>query len=82
MRVLAPFKSERSLPLFCPHRNANDDFAQRSFCKRLILNALSKSFGSSEAPTSCDRVDLDKAGALLIAGDVGNTVWRVTAAGQ
>ena len=25
---------------------------------------------------------LDKTGALLIADDVGNTVWRVTAAGQ
>ncbi len=24
---------------------------------------------------------VDKAGALLIADDVGNTVWRVTAAG-
>ena len=27
-------------------------------------------------------VAIDKAGALLIADDVGNTVWRVTAAGQ
>jgi glucose/arabinose dehydrogenase len=25
---------------------------------------------------------LDHAGALLIADDVGNTVWRVSAAGQ
>ena len=25
---------------------------------------------------------VDKAGALLIADDVGNTVWRVTSAGQ
>jgi glucose/arabinose dehydrogenase len=27
-------------------------------------------------------VAIDKAGALLIADDIGNTVWRVTAAGQ
>ena len=27
-------------------------------------------------------VAIDKTGALLIADDVGNTVWRVTAAGQ
>jgi glucose/arabinose dehydrogenase len=27
-------------------------------------------------------VAVDKAGALLIADDVGNTVWRVTAASQ
>jgi glucose/arabinose dehydrogenase len=27
-------------------------------------------------------VTLDKSGALLIADDVGNTVWRVTAAGK
>lgn len=27
-------------------------------------------------------VAVDKAGALLIAGGVGNTVWRVTSAGS
>ena len=27
-------------------------------------------------------VAIDKTGALLIADDVGNTVWRVTAAGS
>jgi glucose/arabinose dehydrogenase len=27
-------------------------------------------------------VTLDKHGALLVADDVGNVIWRVTAAGQ
>jgi len=27
-------------------------------------------------------VAIDKSGALLVADDVGNTVWRVTAAAQ
>jgi glucose/arabinose dehydrogenase len=27
-------------------------------------------------------VAIDKSGALLIADDVGNTVWRVTSAGS
>ena len=37
---------------------------------------------SGEASGRPVGVAVDKTGALLIADDVGNTVWRVTSAGQ
>jgi len=45
----------------------------------VVTGFLNKSGEARGRPVG---VAVDKSGALLIADDVGNTVWRVTASGQ